>query len=117
MSEYRSPPLTPANFKARRITITPFLHLLPSDVIGSSNKNFPAKELLKLRWRQHAVETDIPSYPDPSGGPRGFFRSRSFVRTFLEDSGAEVGDRVVFEKLGSHEFRLHLEKPDGTLIG
>lgn len=116
MQEYKSSPLTAANFKANRVTITPFRHLLPPGVFGSSNKDSPAPELLKLLWRHHAVETDIPSYPSPNGKPRGFFRSRSFARLFLEDSGAEVGDSVIFEKAGSHEFRLHLEKLDGTRV-
>ncbi|MDF1716177.1 MAG: hypothetical protein P1U75_05830 [Antarcticimicrobium sp.] len=50
-------------------------------------------------------------------GPREFFRSRSFAKLVLSDSGAEIGDVVIFEKLGSHEYRLHLEKPSGERIG
>lgn len=114
--EYRSAPLTAGNFKASRITITPFRHLLPTDVLGSSSKHTPAPAALKLHWRHHAVETDIPAYPVPKNGPRGFFRSRSFARLFLEGSGAEVGDQVIFERISSYEFRLHLEKLDGTIV-
>lgn len=114
--EYKSSPLRPANFKANRIQITAFRHLLPADVFGSNDKNYPAVASLKLSWRNHTVETDIPAYSAPKSGPREFFRSRSFAKLFLEDSGAEVGDRVVFEKVGSHEFRLHLEKPDGKRV-
>jgi len=58
------------------------------------------------------VETDIPRYPHGKG-PREFFRDRAFAKLVLTDSGATVGDVVIFEKLGSHEFRLHLERPNG----
>lgn len=116
VQEYRSAPLAAANFKANRIQIIPFRHLLPSDVFGSNDKHFPARASLKLQWKHHTIETDIPAYKPPKNGPREFFRSRSFARIFLEGSGAEVGDSVIFEKIGSHEFRLHLEKPDGTRV-
>lgn len=115
-AEYRSAPLTAGNFKANRITITPFRHMLPPDVFGSNNRHTPSPAALKLHWRHHAVDTDIPAYPAPKNGFRGFFRSRSFARLFLEGSGAEVGDQVIFERISSHEFRLHLEKPDRTIV-
>jgi len=115
-TEYRSRPITAGNLKAFRITLTPFRHLLPPDVIGSNDRHSPAAAALRLRWRHHAVDTDIPSYPHGKG-PRGFFRSRSFAELFLSDSGAEVGDVVIFEQLGSHECRLYLEKPSGERIG
>lgn len=114
-TEYRSAPLTAGNLKASRITVTPFRHLLPGDVIGSNDKRDPAPAALTLRWRHHAVETDIPRYPHGKG-PRGFFRDRTFAKLVLADSGAEVGDVVIFEKLGFHEFRLHVEKPSGRRI-
>lgn len=115
-SEYRSAPHTKGNLTANRITITPFRHLLPSDVFGSSSKHTPSQAALKLQWRHHTVETDIPTYPPPKSGPREFFRSRSFARLFLEGSGAAVGDQVIFERISSHEFRLRLEKQDGTVV-
>jgi len=52
-TEYRSAPITAGNFKASRITVTPFRHLLPTDVFGSNDKSDPAPALLKLRWRHH----------------------------------------------------------------
>ncbi|MDE4272742.1 hypothetical protein PXK58_01975 [Phaeobacter gallaeciensis] len=114
-TEYRSAPITEGNLKASRITVTPFRHLLPADVIGSNNKDDPAPAALKLHWRHHLVETDIPRYPHGKG-PRGFFRDRAFAKLLLTDSGAEAGDVVIFEKLGSHAFRLHVEKPSGHRI-
>ncbi|KAF0676280.1 hypothetical protein [Profundibacterium mesophilum] len=114
-TEYRSAPITEGNLNAFRITVTPFRHLLPHDVIGSNDKADAAPSALKLHWRHHSVATDIPRYPHDKA-PRGFFRDRSFAKLVLDDSGAEVGDTVVFEKLGSHEFRLHVEKPSGRRI-
>ncbi|MBT9386934.1 HNH endonuclease [Pseudooceanicola sp. CBS1P-1] len=118
MTEFRSAPLTKSalNPKVLRITVTPFIDELPLDVRGGSTKDDLAPAALTLRWRHHEVQADLPTYAD-SQRPRGFIRHRGlFTKTLFEDAGAEVDDVVIFERLGSHEFRLHVEKPDGKRI-
>lgn len=117
-TEFRSAPLTKSALspKVLRITVTPFIAELPRDAIGGSTRYEIARRPLTLRWRDKSVEADLPSYKD-TVGPRGFIRHRGeFTRTFFEESGAEIGDIVIFERLNTHEFRLHLEKPDGDRV-
>lgn len=118
MTEFRSAPLTKSalNPKVLRITVTPFIDELPLDVRGGSNRNKLAPAALTLRWRHHEVQADLPTYAS-NQRPRGFIRHRGlFTKTLFEDAGIEVGDVVIFERLGSHDFRLHVEKPNGKRI-
>ena len=116
--EYRSAPLSESalNPKVLRITVTPFIEELPQDAMGGSTRNHIAHQSLTLRWRDRSVEADLPTYKE-TGRPRGFIRHRGeFTKAFFAESGAEVGDHVIFERLDTHEFRLHLEKPDGLRV-
>jgi hypothetical protein len=117
-NEFRSAPLTASalNPKVLRITVTPFIAELPQDAMGGSTRSEFARRPLTLRWRGKSVDADLPTYKG-TGRPRGFIRHRGeFTRAFFEESGAEAGDIVIFERLGTHEFRLHLEKPDGRRV-
>ncbi|WP_210528340.1 HNH endonuclease [Rubellimicrobium arenae] len=113
-TEFRSSPLTDGNFKAARITITPFLSQLPTDVIGGSDKARPAPRRLKLHWGQISTEADLPTERH-SGRPRGFMRERGeFTKAVLAE--AAPGDVVVFQQIGPYEYRLMVEKPDGRRV-
>ena len=114
MTEFRSAPLTKEAMNATRITITPFRSQLPRDIVGGSSKKDRAPRSLTLRFGPHTTEADLPT-DSRSGKPRSFLRDRGeFTLRVLE--AASVGDVVIFERLGSHEFRLHIEKPDGRRV-
>lgn len=115
MNEFRSDALKPGNFKANRITITPFIDQLPKDAIGGSDKTDQGTSLIALRWRDIEIQTDIPTDKDNRDVFRGFFRHRGKLNSAVMEV-ADVGDVVIYERLGTHEFRLHVEKPDGTRI-
>jgi len=114
MTEYRSKPLSKTNLSENHVYITPFRHLLPPDVFGSSDRQRPAARLVTLRWRHERTETDVPAHSN--GKPRTFFRDRTLIPRFLADSGAVIGDVVIFEQRSPVEFVLHLERADGTRI-
>ncbi|MBN9674121.1 HNH endonuclease [Salipiger bermudensis] len=117
--EFRSAPLTESALKpdVLRITITPFIRDLPTDAIGGSTRQEAADRPLTLHWRELSTQADIPTKKDDRSTFRGFLRHRGeLTRRMFEDSKAEPGDVVVFEQLGSHEFRLHIEKSDGTRV-
>ncbi|MFQ6777628.1 HNH endonuclease [Cereibacter sphaeroides] len=119
MIEYRSAPLTESALKldVLRITITPFIRNLPKDAIGGSTKNDLAAQPLTLHWRELSASADIPTKRGDRTTFRGFLRHRGeLIRRIFADAKAAPGDVVVFEQLGSHEFRLHVEKPDGRRI-
>jgi HNH endonuclease len=119
MIEYRSAPLTASALNPRvlRITVTPFIRDLPSDAIGGSTKDDTAPHPLTLQWRDLSAEADIPTKRGDRSTFRGFLRHRgALTRRFFEETNAQPGDVVIFEQLSSHEFRLHLEKPDGQRI-
>jgi len=110
--EYRSAPLTREAMNATRITITPFRHHLPPDVVGGSSKRDVAARTLTLHYGTLTTEADLPT-DSRTGKPRTFLRDRGeFIRRIMED--AQVGDVVIFEQISTYEYRLHLERPDGT---
>ncbi len=114
MTEYRSKPLSKTNLSENHVYITPFRHLLSPEVFGSNDRHQPATRLVTLRWRQEHAETDVPAHTN--GKPRTFFRDRTLIPRFLADSGAAIGDVVIFVQRGSVEFALHLERADGTRV-
>ena len=114
--EYRCDPIEQKAINANRITVSSIIDHLPTDAIGGPNKRNMAPRPLTLRWRHFSVETDLPKRRE-SDRPRGFIRARACSEFFYEDSGAEAGDIIVFEQLGTHEFRLYLQKPDGRRFG
>lgn len=119
MTEYRSAPLTESALKpdVLRITITPFIRDLPRDAIGGSTRDELADRPLTLHWRELTTTADIPTKKGDRSTYRGFLRHRGeLTRRMFADADAAPGDVVVFEQMGSHEFRLHVEKPDGTKI-
>ena len=100
--------------KATRITITPFRHHLPPDIIGGPSKRDAALRTLTLHYDHLTTEADLPT-DSRTGKPRTFLRNRGeFTRRILDD--AQVGDVVIFEKLGTFEYRLYLERSDGSRI-
>lgn len=113
-TEYRSAPLTPEAMAATRITITPFRHQLPPDIVGGSSKREAAARTLTLHYGTHKTEADLPT-DSRTGKPRTFLRDRGeFTRRIMED--AQVGDVVIFEQVSTYEYRLHLQRPDGTRV-
>ncbi|MGN8153096.1 hypothetical protein ACTJK5_12570 [Agrobacterium sp. 22094] len=100
--------LTEANLKSGHIYITSFRDQLPPDVFGGSTRNSPPANRISLEYEDLRIDTYVPTTED--GAPRNFFQNRSFVRTFFEDTGANLGDVVVFQQLSPYQFRLSLRK-------
>lgn len=107
MTVYEST-LTEANLKSGHIYITSFRDQLPRDVFGGSTRNSPSANRVSIEYEDLRVETYVPTMED--GAPRNFFQNRSFVRAFFEETGASVGDVVVFHQLSPYQFRLSLRK-------
>lgn len=61
----------------------------------------------------HAV---LPVPTNKHGKPRLFFQDRAFVRGFLDRTGAEPGDTVLFEEVTPYRFRLSLRKAGGRVL-
>lgn len=107
MTVYKST-LTEANLKFGHIYITSFRDRLPADVFGGSTRNSRPEKQISLEYEDLRVDTYVPTTED--GAPRNFFQNRSFVRAFFEETGAKIGDEVVFEELSPYQFKLSLHK-------
>lgn len=103
---YESQPLTDGNLRNNHIYISPFRDRLPRDVIGGSTKDSPAPRLIRLEHGGETVDTYIPT--TQKGVVRSFFQARSFVRSFFDRSGAEIGDIVLFEEVSPYHLRTSL---------
>lgn len=96
--------ITEGNLKNNHIYLRGFIEEFPSDAIGGSNRNARANASVYVRWEESEWhETDLD-------GQKLFFRSRSMVRKFFEESGAKVGDVVEIERTGPYYFQLRLQK-------
>lgn len=94
--------ITEGNLKHSHLYLRSFFDNFPVDVVGGSNRSLPARALLKVRWRgSEWHETDLD-------GQKLFFRSRSLVRKFFEDTGAKAGDAVDVERVEPYHYVLHL---------
>lgn len=107
MTVYEST-LTEANLKSGHIYITSFRDRLPADVFGGSTRHSPPAKRISLAYEDLRVDTYVPTTED--GAPRNFFQNRSFVRAFFEETGASLGDVVVFEQVSPYEFKLSLRR-------
>ena len=94
--------ITEGNIKNNHLYLRGFFDSFPEDSVGGSNRNQPAKALLKVRWRgSDWHETDLD-------GKKLFFRSRSLVRKFFDETGAKAGDSVDVERVDTFHYVLHL---------
>lgn len=96
--------ITEGNLKNNHIYLRGFFDKFPKDAVGGSNRQSSGKATVHVRWsgsKWH--ETDLD-------GQKQFFRSRSLVREFLADTGAEGGDLVEVEQLAPYRYMLHLRK-------
>lgn len=108
MTIHESLPLTAGNLKNNHIYITPFRDRLPKGVFGGRTRREAASDAVCLVHEGREVKTDVPS--TSKGGPRSFFRDRSFIGDFLARTGAEVGDVVLFEEVAPCRLVLSLRK-------
>jgi hypothetical protein len=96
--------ITEGNLKNNHIYLRSFFDRFPSDAVGGANKSSVATTLLKVRWNgAQWQETDLD-------GQKLFFRSRSLVRKFFEDTGAVAGDVVEIERVDAYHYILQLRR-------
>ncbi|SET85483.1 hypothetical protein [Oceanicella actignis] len=96
--------LTEANIKNNHFYLRSFIDKFPSDVIGGSNAAQKAPREMTVDWGGATpAMTDID-------GQKKFFRSRGWIRTFFERTGAQAGDVVCVEQTGPYACRVSLEK-------
>ncbi|MBD9529143.1 hypothetical protein [Paracoccus sp. PAR01] len=94
--------LTAGNLRNSHIYVTPFKHLLPTDIFGGSNKDEPASRMAVIHYGAVTpVESDIPN-------DKNLFRNRSWAREFLARTGARPGDIVRFEASEPHTYHISL---------
>ncbi|PLW77680.1 GIY-YIG nuclease family protein [Cohaesibacter celericrescens] len=107
MRIFESKPLTKGNLKNNHIYITPFRDELPDDIVGGSTKDNPATHLITLEYDSETVDTYVPT--TTKGVVRSFFHARGFVHTLFEQSGAQIGDIILFEEVAPYHLRLSLK--------
>jgi len=104
-------------FTERQIPLWDILDFFPTDSVGSRSANDTPRP---YEVKPITIETDLGFEFDTDiqyGAWR--FRPRSprapSMGKWCRERGLEVGDRVVFEKLGERRFRVSLEKgePEG----
>lgn len=99
--------LTEGNIRNGHFYLRAAEHLLPADCFGGSSKA-QAGTSIRVRFEPGSmVETDIAS-------DKMILRSRGQVRDFFERSGAKAGDCVRFNRTGTHDFVVTLERATDT---
>lgn len=88
------------------------LMYMPTGAIGGSDKKSEfAPEPITFHWNGQKILADMPRYRDRDS-LRKYFRTKEdgLIKKFFDEAGAEVGDVVQLEVLGTHDFGLRLKK-------
>jgi hypothetical protein len=96
--------LTAGNIRNAHFYLTPFLSAFPKEVIGGPNAGSRAARTVAIDWGGAT-----PAVTDIDGTKR-IFRSRGWIRSFFERTGARSGDTVVVEQAGAASYRVRLER-------
>lgn len=96
--------LTAGNIRNNHIYLRSLLDRFPADTIGGGNAAHKAPRELAIDWGGAApVMTDID-------GTKKIFRSRGWIGSFFERTGARPGDLVCIERTGPYACRVSLSR-------
>ncbi|RMJ02943.1 hypothetical protein DOQ08_02408 [Marinobacter litoralis] len=101
---FRSVKITPGGYRNHYILLSDILDFFPSELIGGSNEDEAGQRATIYFGISEPVMADID-------GEKNFFRVRGpLTRRFFEAHQLKAGDRVIFEKVGHHEYHLYPQR-------
>ena len=101
---FRSVKITPGGYKNNYILLSDILDFFPPELIGGPNGDEAGQQAIIYFGISDPVRADID-------GEKKFFRVRGpLTRRFFEAHKLEAGDRVIFEKVGKHEYHLYPQR-------
>lgn len=98
--------LSDGNLRNAHFYLRDLVAAFPADAIGGPNSASGASGTVTIDWGGA-----LPAVTDIDGTKR-IFRSRGWIRTFFERTGARAGDTVVIEQTGARSYRVRLERGD-----
>ncbi|MGH7134568.1 MAG: DNA cytosine methyltransferase, partial [Pirellulales bacterium] len=102
--------VTAGNLRQNHIYIRGNYDFFPRDCIGPARRSQRGCGTIEIQLAglNQTVTTDI-GCDAKTGKPRGFFRSRRWVRLFFEHHRLKVGARLSLERLSERRYRLSVE--------
>ena len=104
--------VTAGNLRHNHLYVSGHYDFFPSDCIGGARRSSDSPTIdIHLDGLNRTIRTDIGR--DASAGkPRGFFRTRSWVRKFFEHHEVKPDSFVALERLSERTYRLSVQRPE-----
>ncbi len=101
--------VTAGNVRHNHVYVNGHYDFFPPDCIGGAKRSTDSPTIdIQLDGLNRTVRTDI-GRDAKTGRPRGFFRSRGWVRQFFERHEVKPGTLLALERLSERSYRLSVE--------
>ncbi|NMC21082.1 MAG: DNA cytosine methyltransferase [Thermogutta sp.] len=100
--------VTAGNLRNQHLYVHRHLDFFPADCLAPADPADGSRGAVAiyLEGLNRTVETQL-AIDTKTGKPRGFFRSRTWVREFFEHHGIQTGDVLALERTGERTYRLY----------
>lgn len=107
--------VTAGNIRHSHVYVNGHYDFFPSDCIGGARRSSESQTFeIILDGLNQIVRTDI-GRDAKTGKPRGFFRSRGWVRQFFEHHEVKPGALLTLERLTERSYRLSVQRSKQTV--
>jgi DNA (cytosine-5)-methyltransferase 1 len=107
--------VTAGNIRHNHVYVNGHYDFFPADCIGGARKSPDCPTIeIHLDGLDRTIRTDI-GRDAKTGKPRGFFRSRSWVRQFFARHEVKPGVFLALERLAERTYRLSVQQPERTV--
>lgn len=104
--------VTAGNLRHNHLYVNGHYDFFPSDCIGGAKRSADSPTIdIHLDGLNRTIRTDI-GRDAKTGKPRGFFRTRGWVRQFFEHHAVKPGSLVALERLSERTYRLSVQSPE-----
>jgi hypothetical protein len=101
--------VTAGNLRQSHLYVNGHYDFFPPDCIGGAKRSADCRAIdIHLDGLNRTIRTDI-GRDAKTGKPRGFFRTRGWVRQFFEHHGVKPGSLVALERLSERSYRLSVQ--------
>jgi DNA (cytosine-5)-methyltransferase 1 len=104
--------VTAGNLRHNHLYVNGHYDFFPPDCIGGPKRSADSPTIaIHLDGLDRTIRTDI-GRDAKTGKPRGFFRTRGWVRQFFEHHDVKPGSFVALERLSERTYRLSVKPPE-----
>ena len=104
--------VTAGNLRHSHLYVNGHYDFFPPDCIGGARRSVASPTIdIHLDGLNRTIRTDIGRDAN-TGKPRGFFRTRGWVRQFYEHHAVRPGTLLALERIAERTYRLSVQPPE-----